>query len=88
MDSWSSGRIALIGDYKVAFKKYENMLKPFLIKKQKMATSSLYLFAPKNKFQLILAKMMLKTTSIPFLSKWFLTNMMKDKIKLPDYSKE
>lgn len=118
MESWSKGRVALIGDaaacasllagegsglamieayvlagelykakgnYELAFKNYEDKLKSFLQKKQKTATSNLYLFAPKNNFQVNIAKLMLKVSNIPVLSKLLLGSMLKDRIKLPEY---
>lgn len=74
------------GDYQVAFRRYEEILQPFLIKKQKMALQTRAFFAPKNSWDLFVSRLFLRGSSIPVLSKYLLGSMLKDEIDLPDYS--
>jgi 2-polyprenyl-6-methoxyphenol hydroxylase-like FAD-dependent oxidoreductase len=74
------------GDHKIAFRNYEKLLKPFLIKKQKLALKMIAFFAPKNRFHVFLSRLFVRSTSIPFLSKFLIGQMLRDDIDLPDYT--
>ena len=73
------------GDYKTAFDQYENILKPFMEKKQKAAQSFAKSFIPKSNFGIWLRNIAFKLMSLPFIAK-LLLNQFKDKgLKLKDY---
>jgi 2-polyprenyl-6-methoxyphenol hydroxylase-like FAD-dependent oxidoreductase len=73
------------GDYKTAFDQYENILKPFMEKKQKAAQSFAKSFIPKSNFGIWLRNIAFKLMSLPFIAK-LLFNQFKDKgLKLKDY---
>lgn len=73
------------GDYRIAFKNYEDRLQKFIQKKQKSALQMISFFAPESRFKLALAKIVLKASSLPILSHLFLGRLAKDKIDLPNY---
>jgi 2-polyprenyl-6-methoxyphenol hydroxylase-like FAD-dependent oxidoreductase len=73
------------GDYRLAFKNYEDRLQKFIQKKQKSALQMISFFAPESRFKLALAKIVLKASSLPILSHLFLGRLAKDKIDLPNY---
>jgi len=73
------------GDYKTAFDRYENMMKPFIEKKQKAAQVFAKSFIPKSNFGIWLRNRVFNLMSLPFISLLFL-NQFKDKgLKLKDY---
>jgi len=73
------------GNYKIAFNKYEKILKPFMDKKQKSAQAFAKSFVPKSNFGIWLRNNAFKLMSLPFVSKLFL-NQFKDKgLKLKNY---
>jgi 2-polyprenyl-6-methoxyphenol hydroxylase-like FAD-dependent oxidoreductase len=73
------------GNYKKAFEQYENILKPFMEKKQKAAQSFAKSFVPKSNFGITLRNMVFRMVSIPFIARLAL-NQFKDKgLQLKDY---
>jgi 2-polyprenyl-6-methoxyphenol hydroxylase-like FAD-dependent oxidoreductase len=73
------------GNYKTAFYQYENILKPFMEKKQKAAQAFAKSFIPKSNFGIWVRNMAFKLMSISFIAKLFM-NQFKDKdLKLKDY---
>ncbi|MCB1025504.1 MAG: FAD-binding domain [Acidobacteria bacterium] len=73
------------GDHLTAFKNYQKRLKPFLIEKQRSAKNMVFFFAPKNRLQLFLRKMVIRFSSNSLLFKYFIGPMLKDDLDLPDY---
>lgn len=73
------------GDYKTAFAKYQDIYKPFIEKKQKLAQTFAKSLVPGNKFGIWLRNAFTNLMFLPFISKLFLREFMKDKIKLKDY---
>jgi len=74
------------GNYKTAFGNYENLLKPFMIKKQKAAQAFAKSFIPKSNFGIWLRNKVFKLMSLPPVAK-LLFNQFKDSgLKLKEYS--
>ncbi len=76
------------GDYTVAFRNYEQRLQPFLQKKQQSALTMAAFFAPKNRLQMVLGRLAIQATALPYLSKFLLGQMLQDDIELPAYAAE
>lgn len=74
------------GDYKKAFENYQQCLQDFLKKKQKSAMKMVSFFAPKNRFEMGLMRMIVSASSHPLLSKFLLGSILRDNIALPDYN--
>lgn len=74
------------GDYRVAFRRYEQRLQPFLRKKQESALTMVAFFAPKNRLQMALSRLAIQATALPYLSKFLLGQMLQDDIELPEYA--
>lgn len=73
------------GDHAVAFPQYETRLQPFLRKKQQSALNTIAFFAPKDRLQILLARLAISATSVPILSRFLLGQMLSDDIDLPLY---
>jgi 2-polyprenyl-6-methoxyphenol hydroxylase-like FAD-dependent oxidoreductase len=73
------------GNYEIAFRKYEDQLKSFIEKKQKLAETFAGKLIPKSQFGIWLRNSFENILSSSFLAKWFVKNYMKDKIQLKDY---
>lgn len=73
------------GDYTIAFQQYENIFKPFINEKQKLAQSFASSFLPKSKFGIWVRNTFSNFIFSPLLAKWFVNKFMKDKIKLKEY---
>jgi 2-polyprenyl-6-methoxyphenol hydroxylase-like FAD-dependent oxidoreductase len=73
------------GDYKAAFRNYEDLLKPFIIKKQDAARAFARSFVPKSKFGIWLRNTVFRLMSLPFIAR-LLFNQFKDKgLNLKEY---
>jgi len=73
------------GNYQSAFENYENMLKPFIEKKQKAAQSFAKSFVPKSNFGITLRNLVFRLMSVPFISKLFLDEFKDKGLKLKEY---
>ena len=73
------------GDYKTAFKQYQNIFKPFIDKKQKMAQAFAKSFIPKSNFGIWLRNFTFKLMSLPFVSKLVLNQFKDSELKLKEY---
>jgi len=118
MDTWSQGRVGLIGDAafcpsllagqgsalamiaayvlagelgkangspEEALKRYESLLHPFMLAKQKAAEKFASSFAPKTRLGLALRNQVTKSLAIPFITKRLMGSTLLDRIDLPDY---
>lgn len=118
-DSWSSGRVALVGDaafcvsllagqgcalsmiaayilagelkrsqgdYAQAFRRYQNLFGPFVLKKQNSALRLAGSFAPKSRMSLFLRNQIMNLMRLPGVTALALGSGLADKIELPDYS--
>jgi 2-polyprenyl-6-methoxyphenol hydroxylase-like FAD-dependent oxidoreductase len=71
------------GNHREAFSRYERMLMPFLLSKQKAAVGLAPAFAPKNGLQLALVKSITKLMSVPFVADLAMGKSLRDAIELP-----
>lgn len=60
------------GDYQKAFRNYENLLWPVIIRKQRAATRFAGSFAPRTRFGLFVRNQVMRLFSVPFvaISRW------------------
>jgi 2-polyprenyl-6-methoxyphenol hydroxylase-like FAD-dependent oxidoreductase len=73
------------GNYKTAFEQYQNILKPFMEKKQKSARSFAKSFVPKSNFGIWLRNFAFEMMSLPFVSKLMLNQFKDSELKLKEY---
>jgi 2-polyprenyl-6-methoxyphenol hydroxylase-like FAD-dependent oxidoreductase len=73
------------GHYKTAFECYQNIFKPFIVKKQKAAQIFAKSFVPKTNFGIWFRNLMFKSMSIPLFSKLFLNQFKDSGLKLKVY---
>jgi len=73
------------GNYKVAFAQYENIFKPFIEDKQRIAKNFAKSFVPKSKLGIWMRNVMVKLMFFPFVSKLFIKQFSDDKLKLKAY---
>lgn len=73
------------GDYKQAFQNYHQLLQPLLAGKQKMAPSSLVLFAPRTSWDMFIARLIPKFSGISWLMRCIIGRLLRDDIVLPEY---
>lgn len=118
LDSWSKGRVALIGDaagcvsllagegaglamtdayvlagelscaksdHRVAFRRYEELLRPFIESKQKAARSFAHSFAPRSRLGVWIRNQATKLMIIPQVANLLVLGELRDKFELPDY---
>jgi 2-polyprenyl-6-methoxyphenol hydroxylase-like FAD-dependent oxidoreductase len=118
MDTWSRGRLALIGDaafcvsllagqgsalamtsayvlagelaraqgrHEEAFRRYEDLLRPFLATKQEGAERFAHSFVPRTRWGLFVRNQVLKAFGIPYVSRLALGRDIIDRLKLPEY---
>ena len=57
------------GDHEIAFRRYECLLRPFMVKKQEAARTFAGSFAPKTRFGLFVRNQVMKALRIPGLAK-------------------
>ena len=73
------------GDYTEAFRRYQNLFGPFVLKKQNSALRLASSFAPKSKWALSLRNLVFNLMRIPGIVDLALGNGLADRIELPDY---
>lgn len=73
------------GNYKKAFEQYENIFKPFIDEKQKIAQSFAKSFVPQSKFGILMRNLGIKMMTFNFVSKMFLKPFMDNKLNLKQY---
>jgi 2-polyprenyl-6-methoxyphenol hydroxylase-like FAD-dependent oxidoreductase len=73
------------GSYQTAFENYENIFKPFIIKKQKAAQAFAKSFIPKSNFGIKVRNVAFKLISLPLLSKLVLNQFKDSELKLKEY---
>ena len=73
------------GNYKTAFSQYENIFKPFIESKQKIAQNFAKSLVPKSKFGIWVRNTFTNLMFLPFVSKLFIRQFMDDKLKLKTY---
>lgn len=75
------------GDHALAFRRYEERLRPFLEKKQASALQMIDFFAPQSRFRLALRDLGVRCMAVPFVANALLGGVMKDDLELPEYGK-
>ncbi len=73
------------GNYAIAFEQYENIFKPFIDRKQKIAKNFAKSLVPKSNFGIWLRNTFTNLMFLPFVSRLFIKQFMDDKLKLKTY---
>jgi 2-polyprenyl-6-methoxyphenol hydroxylase-like FAD-dependent oxidoreductase len=73
------------GDYNIAFERYEDIFKPFIESKQKIAQNFAKSLVPKSKFGIWLRNTFTNLMFLPFVSRLFIKQFMDNKLKLKTY---
>jgi 2-polyprenyl-6-methoxyphenol hydroxylase-like FAD-dependent oxidoreductase len=73
------------GNYKTAFEQYQNIFKPFLDNKQKVAQSFSKSLVPKSRFGIWVRNTFTNLMALPFVSRLFIRQFMDDKLRLKNY---
>ncbi len=73
------------GNYGAAFQQYENIFKPLIETKQKLAQSFAGSLVPKNNFAIWIRNTFANLMFSSLVSKWFVRKYMTDKITLKEY---
>ncbi|CAN5763492.1 FAD-dependent monooxygenase [soil metagenome] len=73
------------GNYEIAFEEYENILKPFMEKKQKSAQSFAKSFVPKSNFGIWVRNQVFKLMSFPLLTNILFKQFKDNGLNLKDY---
>ena len=73
------------GNYAVAFRNYENLFGPFVLKKQEAALRFAGTFAPKSRLALFLRNQVFNLMKIPWVADLAVGSDFTDKIALPEY---
>jgi 2-polyprenyl-6-methoxyphenol hydroxylase-like FAD-dependent oxidoreductase len=73
------------GDYRVAFKVYENMLQPVLAGKQRSAERFAGSFAPKTRWGIFVRNQVTRLMAQPFVAKFAMRGLLTDPLTLPRY---
>jgi 2-polyprenyl-6-methoxyphenol hydroxylase-like FAD-dependent oxidoreductase len=75
------------GDYSTAFRMYEQLLRQFMLKKQKGAERIGVWFAPRSTAGVFVRNQITKLFSIPAIANAFVDSSIADNVSLPDYSR-
>jgi 2-polyprenyl-6-methoxyphenol hydroxylase-like FAD-dependent oxidoreductase len=73
------------GNYKAAYAQYQNIFKPFIDVKQKIAQRFSKSLVPKSRFGIWIRNTFMNLMFLPFLSEMFIKQFMNDKLKLKEY---
>jgi 2-polyprenyl-6-methoxyphenol hydroxylase-like FAD-dependent oxidoreductase len=73
------------GNYTVAFAQYENIFKPFIDDKQRIAKGFAKSFVPKSKLGIWIRNAVVRLMFFPFVSKLFIKQFSDHKLKLKRY---
>ena len=73
------------GDYGAAFRRYQELFAPFVLRKQKAALRFAGVFAPKSKFSMFLRNQIFKLMAIPWIADLAVGRDFADRIALPEY---
>lgn len=73
------------GDYVAAFRRYQDLFGPFVLKKQRAALRFAGTFAPRSRFALFLRNQIFNLMAIPWVADLAAGRDLTDSIVLPDY---
>ena len=75
------------GEYEAAFRRYEELLRPYIVGKQKAAVRFASSFAPKTRLGLTIRHVVMNAFRIPTIAKFTIgRDLVADQFKLPHYS--
>jgi 2-polyprenyl-6-methoxyphenol hydroxylase-like FAD-dependent oxidoreductase len=74
------------GDHRVAFKAYEDKLRPVMAGKQHSAAKFAGLFAPKTRLGIFVRNQVTRLMTQPVVAKLFMGLLLTDPLTLPRYS--
>jgi 2-polyprenyl-6-methoxyphenol hydroxylase-like FAD-dependent oxidoreductase len=75
------------GAYEAAFRRYEQLLRPYIIRKQKAAVRFASSFAPKTRLGLAIRHVAMNAFRISTIAKFAIgRDLVADQFKLPHYS--
>jgi 2-polyprenyl-6-methoxyphenol hydroxylase-like FAD-dependent oxidoreductase len=72
-------------DHGAAYRAYEQRLRAFIERKQTAAQQFATSFTPKTRLGLFVRDLVLRSTSIPLVSKWLMRRFVTDQFELPGY---
>lgn len=74
------------GDYDTAFRRYEELLRPYIVGKQNAAVRFASSFAPKTQLGLIIRHLVMNAFRVPMIAKYAIgRDLLADQLKLPEY---
>jgi 2-polyprenyl-6-methoxyphenol hydroxylase-like FAD-dependent oxidoreductase len=73
------------GEHATAFARYEQLMMPFLKRKQASAAKFASAFAPKTAFGLWFRDLVIRLFNVPFVADYFVGRDLRDDIEIPDY---
>ncbi|HRC73857.1 MAG TPA: FAD-dependent monooxygenase, partial [Candidatus Competibacter sp.] len=73
------------GDYAAAFARYQALMMPFLLRKQRAAARFASTFAPRTAFGIGFRDLVTRLLGIPSVANFFIGQSVRDDIELPDY---
>ena len=74
------------GDYRTAFRRYEESLRPYIIGKQNAAMRFANSVAPKTQFGLIIRHFVMNAFRIPLVARYAIgRDLVADRLDLPEY---
>ena len=75
------------GDFKAAFRRYEELLRPYIVGKQNAAVRFASSFAPKTRLGLTIRHIVMHAFQIPMIAKFAIgRDLVADQFKLPHYT--
>ena len=75
------------GEYEAAFRRYEELLRPYIVSKQKAAVRFASSFAPETRLGLTIRHVVMNAFRIPTIAKFAIgRDLVADQFKLPHYS--
>ena len=74
------------GDYREAFRRYEQLLRPLIEGKQRSARRFASGFAPKTSLGIRIRNQVSRLLTVPPLADWIIRHEFRDAIELPDYA--
>ena len=81
-----AGELARTETPEAAFRRYEDLLRPFMTAKQNAAVRFAGSFAPKTRFGLFLRNQITRATALPYVAELTLGRLVRDDLDLPDYA--
>ena len=75
------------GEYRAAFRRYEETLRPYIVGKQNAAVRFSNSFAPRTQFGLVIRHLVMNTFRIPMIARLAIgRDLVVDRLDLPHYT--